>query len=172
MIIDVQHDFLPPAGALAVPEGDRVIDAIVALARSGRFDLVVATRDWHPPDHSSFAGEGGPWPEHCVAESPGAALHERVEQVAEVVIDKGTERAAEGYSAFETPALREVLRERGVDAVTIAGVATDYCVRHTALDALGEGLRVTVATDAVRGIDAERTAETLRELAEAGAVVD
>jgi len=172
LIVDVQNDFLPPDGALAVPGGDEVIEPINALAASGAFDLVVATRDRHPPDHSSFEEAGGPWPPHCVAGTRGAELHPRLDAAAiDAVVDKGTGREGPGYSGFEAPELAPLLRERAIDAVTIAGVAADYCVRHTALDALRAGLAVTVAADAVRGIDAAATARTLEELRAAGAEI-
>jgi nicotinamidase/pyrazinamidase len=170
LIVDVQNDFLPPDGALAVPDGDQVIAPIDELVASGRFDVVVATRDWHPPDHASFASQGGVWPDHCVRGTAGAQLSPRLDVGAvDVVIDKGTERTAAGYSAFEVDELRTLLREEQVDAVTITGLATDVCVKHTALDALREGLRVTIPTRAVRGIDDEQAAAALAELAAAGA---
>lgn len=171
LIVDVQNDFLP-GGALPVPDGDLVIGPINALAGDPRFKLVVATRDWHPPDHSSFADQGGQWPAHCVRDTPGAQLssglaRERID----AVIDKGTTREGNGYSAFEADELRELLRERDVDAVTVVGVATDVCVRATAHDALAAGLRVTVDTAGVRGIDDEGVAATLHELSDAGAEI-
>jgi nicotinamidase/pyrazinamidase len=172
LIVDVQNDFTPPDGALAVPGGDEVIEPINALATSGTYELVLATRDWHPPDHSSFRSQGGPWPEHCVRDTEGAQLHSRLERDAiEEVLDKGTSRGAPGYSAFESTRLLELLRERGVNHVTVTGLATDVCVRHTALDALKEGLRITIPTTAVRGIDAEDSDRALEELRRAGAEV-
>jgi nicotinamidase/pyrazinamidase len=172
LIVDVQNDFMPPHGALAVSGGDEVIEPINALARSGSFDLIVATRDWHPPDHHSFRGHGGPWPEHCVRDTQGAQLDSRLERDAiDLVIDKGTSRGAPGYSAFESTRLLELLRERGVDHLTVTGLATDVCVRHTALDALKAGLRITIPTTAVRGIDAQDSDRSLEELARAGAEV-
>jgi nicotinamidase/pyrazinamidase len=172
LIVDVQNDFLPPDGALAVGGGDEVIDPINALARSGSFDLIIATRDWHPPDHDSFRGQGGPWPEHCVRDTHGAKLDSRLERDAiDLIIDKGTSRDASGYSAFESTPLLELLRERGVDHLTVAGLATDVCVRHTALDALEAGLQVTIPTVAVRGIDATDSDRALEELARGGAEV-
>jgi nicotinamidase/pyrazinamidase len=172
LIVDVQHDFLP-AGALAVPDGDRVIAAINALAADPRFAVVIATRDWHPPHHQSFTGQGGPWPAHCVQGTAGAELDERLDRAAiDAVIDKGTDPAADGYSAFEGDDLRELLRQEQVTAVTIVGLATDYCVKHTARDALAEGLTVTIDSRGVRGIDARGSAEALRELAAAGARID
>jgi nicotinamidase/pyrazinamidase len=171
LIIDVQNDFLP-GGALAVPGGDEVIDPINALAADPRFAVVIATRDWHPPDHSSFAEQGGPWPAHCVQGTPGAELTNRLDREAiDAVIDTGTRPADEGYSGFENPELRELLRLEQVSAVTIVGLATDVCVKHTAAAALRETLRVTIETGAIRGIDADDSAEALRALSEAGALV-
>ena len=172
VIVDVQNDFTPPDGELAVPDGDAVIEPINELAASGDFDLVIATRDWHPPDHASFTGRGGIWPEHCVRETRGAELDPRLERDRiDAVIDKGTSSAAPGYSAFESRELRELLRRRGVEYMTITGLATDFCVRHTALDALKDGLRVTIPTASVRGIDAEKCKQALEELSRAGAEV-
>jgi nicotinamidase/pyrazinamidase len=171
LIIDVQNDFLP-GGALAVPDGDRVIEPINALARDGGFALVIATRDWHPPDHSSFAAQGGPWPVHCVRDTHGAQLDDRLDREAiDHVIDKGTGRDGAGYSAFESAELRPLLAERGITAVTVVGLATDYCVRASAADALDAGLEVTIATDAVRGIDPAGCEAALGELAAGGARV-
>ena len=170
VVVDVQNDFLPPDGALAVPAGDEVIEPINALLAGGGFDLVVATRDWHPPDHASFISQGGPWPPHCVRDTPGAQISSAIDRRAiDVVIDKGTTRDAEGYSAFESEHLHELIRERDVEMLTVTGLATDYCVRHTALDALREGLHVQLATAAVRGIDPDGSRRALSQLADAGA---
>ncbi len=169
LIIDVQNDFLP-GGALAVDEGDSVIEPINELSTEDRFGLVLATRDWHPPDHASFQSQGGPWPTHCVQNSPGAELAPGLDRDAiDAVIDTGIGREDDGYSAFESEELRQLLREEHVVAVTVAGLATDVCVLHTARDALREGLLVTIPTAAVRGIDADDSAAALAELAESGA---
>jgi|SRR5947209_3735664 len=165
LIIDFQNDFTS-GGALAVRNGEEIADHVNALARSPRFDLVVATRDWHPPDHGSFAGQGGPWPVHCVQETQGAELHPSLDRPAlDVVLDKGQTPELEGYSAFEETALERMLRERGIDALTIVGLATDYCVRASALDALARGFDVTVDVDGVRGVDV-RLGDAQRALAE------
>jgi nicotinamidase/pyrazinamidase len=155
VIVDYQNDF-NPGGALAVAGGDEIADRINALAASDRYDLVVATRDWHPADHSSFSERGGTWPVHCVAGTPGAELHPALtaEQV-DVVVDKGRDPATEGYSAFDGTDLASLLRERGIDRVTVVGLATDYCVKNTALDALRQGFAVTVDSTAVRGVDVQ-----------------
>ena len=173
LVIDFQNDFCP-GGALAVTDGDAIAGRLNDLAGSGDYDLVVATRDWHPPDHGSFAAQGGPWPVHCVAGTPGAELHRSLDRAPiDVVVDKGQDPGTEGYSAFDATSLAETLRARGVDAVTVVGLATDYCVKNTALDALREGFAVTVDRAGVRGVDVDPgdAERALDELAAAGATV-
>lgn len=155
LIIDFQNDFVP-GGALAVEHGDEIAERVREVMDSGRFDLVVATRDWHPPDHASFADQGGPWPPHCVQGTHGAELHDSLDRSRiDNVVDVGSGQADEGYSGFEKSDLAEILRSHGIDAVTVVGLATDYCVRASALDALREGFEVTVDRAGVRGIDVE-----------------
>lgn len=169
IVVDVQADFCP-GGALAVPDGDAVVPRANALARSGDFDLAVATRDWHPVNHGSFvtADPPGPWPVHCVQGTPGAELHPDLDRDAiDAVIDKGAAIDTEGYSGFDCTDLAALLHGRGIDAVTIVGLATDYCVRATALDARAEGLDVAVDPAATRAVelqpgDGERALEELR----------
>jgi nicotinamidase/pyrazinamidase len=173
LIIDFQNDFTP-GGALAVPDGDAIADRINALAASGDYDLVVATRDWHPPDHGSFAERGGPWPVHCVQDSEGAELHPALDRTGvDVVVDKGQDPGAEGYSGFEGTNLTDLLHERGVGEVTIVGLATDYCVKNTALDALSHGFHVTVDSTAVRGVEVQEgdSERALAEVRAAGGAV-
>jgi nicotinamidase/pyrazinamidase len=168
VIVDFQNDFTP-GGALAVPHGDEIAERLNELAASDRFDLVVATRDWHPPEHSSFAAQGGPWPPHCVAGTEGAELNRGLDAaLVDIVIDKGTDPATEGYSGFDGTDLVTLLRDRGIDRITVAGLATDYCVRATALDALRAGFAVTVDDAASRGIDPEGSAKALDEVRAAG----
>jgi len=174
IVIDFQNDFTP-GGALAVPQGDEIAARINELAESGHFDLVLATRDWHPSDHGSFKEQGGPWPVHCVQETAGAELHAALDRSRiDVIVDKGQDPKTEGYSGFEGTELAKLLRGRGVDEVTVVGLATDYCVKNTALDALREGLRVTVDSSAVRGVNVEPGDDerALDELRAAGASVD
>jgi nicotinamidase/pyrazinamidase len=165
IVVDVQNDFCP-GGALAVPDGDGVVEPVNRLAAAAPF--VVATRDWHPRDHGSFAEQGGPWPVHCVAGSFGAELHPGIDRSrVDVVLDKGQARETEGYSGFEGTGLEELLRSRGVDAVDVAGLALDYCVRATALDAKRAGFDVVVHRGATRAVevqpgDAERAVAELR----------
>ena len=155
VIVDFQNDFTP-GGALAVPDGDQVAERLNALAASGDYDLVVATRDWHPPDHGSFSAQGGIWPEHCVAGTTGAELHPGLDAArVDVIVDKGRDPSTEGYSGFDGTDLARILRDRGIDRITVAGLATDYCVRATALDALREGFAVTLDTAGSRGIEAK-----------------
>jgi nicotinamidase/pyrazinamidase len=173
LIIDFQNDFTA-GGALAVPDGDAIAGRVNELIESGDFGLVVATRDWHPPDHASFAEQGGPWPPHCVQGSEGAELHPSLpREKIDVVIDAGYERDLEGYSGFEETDLAAVLREHGVQEVTVVGLATDYCVRASALDALREGFSVTLDRAGVRGIDVEPgdSERAVDELRDAGATV-
>ncbi len=156
LIIDFQNDFTPPAGALAVAGGDEIAARINQLASSGRYDLVVATRDWHPANHASFADYGGPWPVHCVQGSWGAEFHPALDQASvQKVIDTGYEPDLEGYSAFEKTPLAKLLHDRGITKVTVVGLATDYCVKETALDALREGFEVEIDTDAMRAVNVE-----------------
>jgi nicotinamidase/pyrazinamidase len=141
-----------------VPEGDAIAPRVRKLIDSERFDLVIATRDWHPADHGSFVTSDPPgiWPPHCVAGTPGAELHASVpRERVDVIVDKGTDPQTEGYSGFEGTDLAQLLRDREIDRVTVVGLATDYCVRATALDALREGFAVVVDRAGVRGIDAE-----------------
>ena len=173
IIVDFQNDFTP-GGALAVREGDRIADRLNELAADPRFELVVATRDWHPANHGSFEEQGGPWPVHCVQGTEGAELHPSLDQShVDAVVDVGSDPDAEGYSGFEGTALGDLLRERGIDRVTVVGLATDYCVKHTALDALREGLAVTVDSSAVRPVEVEPGdgERALDEIRAAGATV-
>jgi nicotinamidase/pyrazinamidase len=154
LIIDYQWDFAAPEGALPVCGGEAIAPRLNALAADARFALVIATRDRHPAGHGSFRAQGGPWPPHCVRGTAGAELHPALDRArVDAVVDVGQGADEEGYSAFESPELERLLREHRVDAVTVAGLATDYCVLHTARDALRAGLEVTVDTSAVRPVD-------------------
>lgn len=165
VIVDVQNDFTA-GGALEVPGGDEVIEPLNRLAR--RYETVFATRDWHPPDHHSFDTQGGPWPVHCVRETEGAQLHPRLDRSPiDEIVDKGDRRGVEGYSAFDGTDFERRLRDRGIDSLTIGGLATNICVRWTALEARQLGFDVTLAEDAASGIDidegdVERALEEMR----------
>ena len=174
IIVDYQNDFARPDGALSVPGGEEIAGAINAHAASGDYDLVLATRDWHPRDHGSFEAQGGPWPDHCVQGTDGAELHPDLDSEAiDVIVDKGQDPGTDGYSGFDATRLAERLREHGVDDLTIVGLATDYCVLNTARDALREGFGVRVDPAAVRGVEVEPgdSQRALEELRAAGATV-
>ena len=171
MIIDFQNDFTS-GGALEVPGGDQIAEPVKRLA--ARFDLIFATRDWHPRDHASFETEGGPWPVHCVQGTPGAEFHPAMEGVElNAVVDVGRGREDEGYSGFEKSDLARILREHDVDHVYVCGLATDYCVRASAIDACREGFEVTVVEDAVRGVEVDEgdSERAFRDMGEAGASI-
>jgi nicotinamidase/pyrazinamidase len=169
LIIDYQNDFAAPDGALSVEGGEDIAERINHLAKAGGYDLVVATRDWYPPHHNSFTERGGIWPVHCVQGTPGAELYPALEQEeVDVVFDKGTNQETDGYSAFETDELGNLLRDRGIDKLTVVGLATDYCVKNSAIDAEREGFQVRVDTSAVRGVevnpgDADRALQEMRD---------
>ena len=174
LVIDVQNDFCP-GGALAVAEGDQIVAPINALMAD--FDAVILTQDWHPAGHSSFASSHnadpmsvtqmpyGPqvlWPDHCIQGSAGAAFHEGLNvDAADLIIRKGYNPAIDSYSAFfendhTTPTgLDGYLRTRGIDQLTLVGLATDFCVNYSAVDAAKLGFKVTVRTELCRGIDLE-----------------
>ena len=193
LLVDIQNDFLP-GGALAVPGGDAIVPVVNGTIP--QYDLVVATQDWHPPDHGSFAAnhpgrapfeqgalDGLPqtlWPVHCVQNTGGAlfapGLHTR--EIARV-FPKGMNARVDSYSGFYDngrragTGLTEWLKAHRAVDLAICGLATDYCVKFTVLDALREGFHVTLLTDACRGVnlapgDVERA---IREMADAGAVI-
>jgi nicotinamidase/pyrazinamidase len=159
LIVDVQNDFCP-GGALAVPRGDEVVPVLNAVIDrvSSEGGAVYASRDWHPEVSTHFAKYGGTWPVHCVAGTRGAEFHPALRLPASVlVITKGNESGADGYSAFEgrTAAgttFGDELRNRGVDELIVGGLATDYCVRASVVDARRAGLDVTVLADAIRAV--------------------
>src|SRR5437764_533804 len=142
LIVDPQRDFCP-GGALPVPGGDRIFPAVNRAA--DRVPLVVASRDWHPPDHCSYRAQGGPWPVHCQAGTPGAEFHPALDRSRiRQVFSKGTAPAPDAYSAFDGTGLAGWLREQGVRRLLVGGLATDYCVRASVLDARREGFDVLV----------------------------
>lgn len=182
LVVDVQNDFCP-GGRLAVPRGDEVVPVINRLAQ--RFPHVALTQDWHPPGHHSFASAHpgkaafetvalayGPqvlWPDHCVQGTPGAALHAGLDlPQAELVLRKGYHKAIDSYSAFfendrrTRTGLAAYLRERGIERLFLAGLAFDFCVGYSAIDACSEGFAVVVIDDACRGIDIDGSMATTR----------
>ena len=174
VVVDVQNDFLP-GGSLAVPRGDQVIAPLNRwIARFAAAGLpVYATRDWHPVDHCSFAAQGGPWPPHCVAGTPGAEFADALGLPSDAtVIGKATRQDADAYSGFAGTDLHERLRHAGVKRLFVGGLATDYCVLNTVRDALGLGYGVVLLTAAVRAVDVQPGDgdRALAEMIAAGAV--
>jgi nicotinamidase/pyrazinamidase len=188
IIIDVQNDFLP-GGSLAVPDGDKVIPVLNRL--QAQFDLVVATQDWHPEGHISFASQhegknpfdeiewkGHPqilWPDHCVQGSFGAEITDKLDtKRVEAIFRKGTDKGIESYSGFydnhheKSTSLADYLRGKGVLHVFIAGLATDVCVYYTALDSLKEGFKSTLIKDASQGLDEEAISKALQHIQREG----
>jgi nicotinamidase/pyrazinamidase len=154
LMVDVQNDFCP-GGSLAVPEGDRVVAPLNQMAREflERGDLVIKSRDWHPPTTKHFADYGGTWPSHCVQWTRGAEFHaDLIDDPRIIVVSKGT-GDEDSYSAFDGTDLAEILRQRGVEELWVGGLATDYCVKNSVLDALREGFRVHVLADAIRAVE-------------------
>lgn len=175
LVVDIQNDFLP-GGALAVARGDEVVPvANRYMAEFRRHDCpVFASRDWHPADHCSFAAAGGPWPPHCVRESDGAAFAGHLDHLSrDEVISKATRSDTDAYSAFDGTDLAGRLAGLGVRRVLVLGLATDYCVHATVMDALADGLEVVVPRDGVRAVnvaagDGDRA---LTEMRDAGALL-
>jgi nicotinamidase/pyrazinamidase len=192
VVVDLQHDFLP-GGALGVAGGDQIVGPIAALAP--RFGTVVATQDWHPPGHVSFASshpgaapftllprDVGPqelWPDHCLRASRGAALHPALpDEVVTLVLRKGTRREVDSYSAFRenvgpdgqrpTTGLGAWLTARGVRRVYLCGLARDFCVRASAVDAAAEGFEAVVLDDLTRAVFPDRQAAVDAAFASAG----
>lgn len=150
-----------------MPSGDRFVDVVNRVAEAA--PLVVASRDWHPDDHCSFEAQGGPWPPHCRQGTAGAELHPGLERRhVDLVVSKGDDAARDAYSAFDRTGLEDTLRGRGVERVVVAGLATDYCVRASVLDALAAGFEVVVLEDCIGAVevsqgDGERALAEMRE---------
>ncbi|OLE53657.1 MAG: hypothetical protein AUG51_12415 [Acidobacteria bacterium 13_1_20CM_3_53_8] len=169
IVVDVQNDFCP-GGALAVPHGDEVVAPLNRLIKEflNRGDVVVKSRDWHPRRTKHFAEFGGTWPVHCVQETPGAEFHKELTDDPRIkIISKGM-GDEDSYSAFDGTELAKLLRENGVKEVWVGGLATDYCVKNTALDARREGFNVKVVSEAMRPVevspgDGQRAVEEMRE---------
>ncbi|MHB8867836.1 MAG: nicotinamidase [Thermoleophilia bacterium] len=172
IVVDVQNDFCA-GGALAVDDGDRVVPEINRLLPL--FRHAVFTRDWHPADHISFADEpeyrDGSWPPHCVQGTTGAEFHPQLKVPdGSLIVSKGDDPGVEAYSGFQSRNvdLAAWLRERGVERVFVAGLATDYCVLATSLDAQSAGFEVVLLEDAVRGVAPDTTRDALEELRRLG----
>ncbi len=197
LLVDIQPDFMP-GGALPVPGGDAILEPVDRLMRSGRFGLQVATQDWHPPDHVSFASQHPGhqaletievhgheqilWPDHCVQGTPGAALHPALDwRPVSVVVRKALDATADTYSGFRnnvdaagrrrSTGLAGLLRERGVERVYICGLARDVCVRWTVVDALEAGFATALFWDLSRSVDPAGDAQLRAALQDQGAAI-
>lgn len=155
LVVDVQNDFCA-GGALAVPDADVIVEPINELTRAAERAgaLVSYSRDWHPQDHVSFHEQGGPWPRHCVRDTWGARFHPALRIVpGSLIVDKATDPAREAYSDFDGTELARTLHARGIRRVLVVGLADEYCVRSTVLDALAHGFETIVLTSCTRAID-------------------
>ncbi len=171
LVVDLQNDFCP-GGALGVGEGDQIIPTVnkyVDLFQRNQLPVFVS-RDWHPENSKHFKESGGPWPPHCIQNSPGAEFHPDF-QVPEkaIVLSKGTNPDLDGYSVFEAHTLdkkpfSQLLEDMGIEELYIAGIATDYCVKMTSLDAFKYDLKVNVLTDAIKGVDKEDSQRAIAEI--------
>jgi len=171
IIVDMQRDFMP-GGALPVPDGDKIIPKVEEYIKKfkGKGALIVATRDWHPENHISFKEQGGPWPKHCVQNTDGAEFVVKLPENT-IIISKADKPDKEAYSGFEGTNLAEILKEKGIKKVYICGVATEYCVKATVLDALKHGFEVYILKDAIEGINPGDEEKALKELEERGAKI-
>jgi nicotinamidase/pyrazinamidase len=154
VVVDIQNDFCP-GGALPVKDGDQVV--LVLNKYIERFRAagapILFTRDWHPPDHSSFKDQGGPWPPHCVQNSEGAMFHSGLKIPPEGEIISKADKRDEAYSFFQGTDLAERLSQRGIKRLLVGGLATDYCVKETVLDGLKYGFEVLHLDDASKGVN-------------------
>lgn len=174
IIVDVQYDFLP-GGSLPVPKGDEIIPILNNYIKLfiNRNRPIIATRDWHPRNHISFMKRGGRWPEHCVQNTRGAEFPKGLELPTDVIIiSKGYMENKDAYSGFQDTNLDDVLKNMNIRRLFIGGLATDYCVRATVLDALKLGYQVVLLLDGVRGVDVTPgdSERAVREMISRGAI--
>jgi nicotinamidase/pyrazinamidase len=170
VVVDVQRDFCE-GGALAATNTLSLLPPLQKFITEAKRQgvLVVFTQDWHPANHSSFKANGGPWPVHCVAETPGAELMSPLKAaVDDVVIRKGVGVDGAGYSGFDDTSLQQELLDKEITRVGVAGIATEYCVRATALDALKAKFDTSVLEDLIRAVQEKEVAHVLAELREVG----
>jgi nicotinamidase/pyrazinamidase len=175
IVVDVQNGFCP-GGSLAVAQGDQVVAPLNRLIKEflDRGEPVVKTRDWHPAETRHFADYGGAWPVHCVQNTPGAEFHADLLHDPRIkIISKGIDESADGYSGFDGTSLAQILRDQGVEEVWVGGLATDYCVKHTVLDALRLGFEVKALTNAMRAVNLSPNdgAHAIEEMRNAGAEI-
>lgn len=178
IMVDPQYCFMP-GGSLPVTDGDQVVSVLKSYAQkiTKAGGWIVASRDWHPQDHVSFKSNGGIWPDHCVQNTDGAKFHADLQDVLKQkntwVVSKGVKADDDAYSAFQNTGLETQLRAKGVKTVLIGGLATDYCVKSTALDAIKNGFKVYLLNDASKGVEwkAGDIERSVKEMQSAGAKV-
>lgn len=170
IIVDVQNDFCP-GGALPVPFGEQVVlmlnEYIRRFVRAGA--RVYATRDWHPVDHTSFIANGGPWPPHCIQRAKGAEFHEDLHLPRDATIISKADAERDAYSGFDGTGLEEQLKRHGIRTVFVGGLATEYCVKQTVMDASRRGFATFVLVDAIRGLSQRESARAIEEMLAKGA---
>ena len=175
IVVDVQNDFCP-GGSLAVAHGDEVVGPLNRLIKEflDRREPVYKTRDWHPAQTKHFAVYGGTWPVHCVQDTAGAKFHaDLLDDPRITVISKGSDETADGYSGFDGTNLAQLLRDKGVEEVWVGGLATDYCVKETVLDAVRQGFEVKALADAMRAVNVnpDDGKKAIDEMRQAGAEI-
>lgn len=174
LIVDVQNDFCP-GGSLAVPGGDAVVPVLnhwIETARQAGA-MVVASRDWHPVHHCSFEPQGGPWPEHCVQDTPGAAFHPNLALPADTVrVSKGSAFDKDAYSAFDNTGLAGFLRQQGISRLWVGGLALDVCVQETIKSACEDGFETHLIVPATRAVQPASAEAVLSELEHKGALLE
>ena len=174
LIVDVQKDFLP-GGSLAIETGEEVVGVLNRWIQAAREcgAKIIASRDWHPPGHTSFKQQGGPWPVHCLQDTEGAEFHPDLQLPDDAeVVSKGMRPDRDNYSPFDNTGLADELRRQGVQRVFIGGLAQDVCVRQTALDARRAGFEVHLIEDATRPVDPKKGECAVDEMREAGVFVE
>ncbi len=172
IIVDVQRDFMP-GGVLPVPSGYTIIKPINTLVVSFKDKglPIILTRDWHPTNHISFESRGGPWPPHCIKNTKGAQFHPDLEVPKEaIIVSKATEEDMEAYSGFQGTSLDAILREKKIKRLFVGGVAIEYCIKATVLDALKLGYEVIVVKEAIKGIDKGEERKAEEEMLDRGAI--
>jgi len=175
IVVDVQNDFCP-GGSLEVTRGDEVVTPLNKLINQflNRGEPVYKTRDWHPAKTKHFQAYGGIWPVHCVQNTYGSEFHRDLsDDPRATIVSKGMNESADGYSGFDGTNLAQLLKEEGVNEVWVGGLATDYCVKHTVLDALREGFEVKALADAMRAVNVnpDDGAKAIDEMRDAGAEI-
>jgi len=174
LIVDPQNDFMP-GGSLAVPDGDQIIPFI--NNHRDYYEMVVWTKDWHPEKHCSFKENGGIWPRHCVQFTQGAWYHQKLDfRAGDYVVTKGKDKKFDSYSAFKDDGgtftgLKELLDNKGIKEIDVCGLALEYCVKFTVMDALALGFKVNLITAGCRGLQEEDIQKALSEMEQAGATI-